>query len=99
MEKKTLHLEYLSRIFEERCQRNPRYSLRSFARDLGFSPPRLSVILNGKFGLSRSAAEKISKVLPMNPQKQVWFADSVESQHARSPARRESARARLASSK
>ncbi|MDG0817884.1 TIGR02147 family protein [Bdellovibrio svalbardensis] len=35
-------------IFEKRVKRNPRYSLRAFARDLGTSAGRLSVIMAGK---------------------------------------------------
>lgn len=38
----------LTRIFEQRKQRNPKYSLRSYARDLKISPGRLSRILNDK---------------------------------------------------
>lgn len=38
----------LRKAFEERQKRNGQYSLRSFARDLGVSPGRLSRILSGK---------------------------------------------------
>jgi len=99
MKTKSLYRNYLARVFEERCQRNPRYSLRSFARDLEFSPPRLSGVLNGKFGLSRAAAEKIAKILPMNADERAWFCDSVEAEHARSPALRARALDRLESAK
>lgn len=99
IETKSLYRAYLARVFEDRCQRNSRYSLRSFARDLGVSPPRLSGVLNGKFGLSRAAADKIAKILPMNTQERAWFCDSAESEHARSPRLRESARERLESTK
>lgn len=38
----------LERIFQKRKQRNSKYSLRSFARDLKISPGRLSLIMNEK---------------------------------------------------
>jgi hypothetical protein len=55
--------DLLKRELESRCGRNPRYSLRAFAKDLGLSAPRLSHVLNGRFGLSRAAAEAIADKL------------------------------------
>lgn len=40
--------EILYAIFKKKQGRNPSYSLRAYARDLGISPGRLSVILNNK---------------------------------------------------
>lgn len=80
-----------------RCRSNPRYSLRAFARDLDISPSRLSEILSGKHGLSRSRAEVIGKRLGMNNDEAQCFRDLVLSQHPRSKILREAARERLAS--
>src|SRR6185312_1959865 len=38
----------LVREFENRCQADPRYSLRKFARDLGVDPSVIARILHGK---------------------------------------------------
>ncbi len=39
---------FLQQEFTSRCRRNPRYSLRCYARDLNISPSSLSAMLNGK---------------------------------------------------
>ncbi len=39
---------HLNLEFQKKLQRNPRYSLRSFARDLGLEPSSVSQILRGK---------------------------------------------------
>lgn len=44
--------QILKNEFTHRQERNPSYSLRSFARDLNLSPSRLSEVLNGKGDLS-----------------------------------------------
>ena len=50
---------WLAGELESRCQRNPKYSLRAFARDLAISAPRLSRVLSGTEGISRSAATSL----------------------------------------
>lgn len=88
--------EFLRDQLDERCSRNARYSLRAFARDLGLSPARLSELLSGKQGLSLAWAKRISRRLDLSERETERFCDLVESQHARSPARRKSAVLRLA---
>jgi len=83
---------------EERCSRNSRYSLRSFARDLDISPSRLSDVLRGRYGLSRLSAEKIGQKLGFNKGEIVHFCDLVDSEHARAQKNRVAARTRLESS-
>lgn len=94
-ERTTNFRDILKRELETRCQRNPRYSLRSFARDLGISAPRLSHVLKGTYGLSRVAAEKLGRRLGWGPAEIESFVDLVESEHARSQAAREIAKGRL----
>jgi uncharacterized protein (TIGR02147 family) len=48
----------------ERREKNPSYSLRAYARDLGLAPAALSQILNGKRGVTRRTGEKILCRLP-----------------------------------
>lgn len=52
--------EYLIAAFQERKEKNPRYSLRAFARSLGVSSGQLSEILSGKRPLSHKLARRIS---------------------------------------
>jgi uncharacterized protein (TIGR02147 family) len=90
------HLKQLEKTFENRIKMNARYSLRAFARDLGISAPRLSGILNRKFGLSRAAAQAICKTLGYDAKTAETFIHSVEAHHHRSPKSRAVAQMKLA---
>ena len=57
--------DYLITIFNERKEKNPRYSLRAFARSLGVSSGQLSEILSGKRPLSHKLARRISIALTL----------------------------------
>jgi len=85
----------LRHAMETRCQRNPSYSLRAFARDLGLAPSRLHDVLQGRYGLSREAAAKIAKNLGLHKEEAERFCDQVESQHARGKRIRQAAAERL----
>jgi uncharacterized protein (TIGR02147 family) len=87
--------ELLKDELERRCQNNPRYSLRAFARDIDLSAARVSEILNFKSGLSRERAIIIAKRLEFNSSEIEFFADLVESEHARSEVKRKLAKIRL----
>lgn len=90
--------DYRSILKEElntRCEQNPRYSLRAFARDLKLSPSRLSEILNRKQGLSRKAAEKIAQSLGYRADEAIHFCDLVSVKHARGVQEKEAAQLRL----
>jgi uncharacterized protein (TIGR02147 family) len=86
----------LRRTLVERCQRNPRYSLRAFARDLALDPARLSDVLNGKKGISRAVALQLASRLGMSTGETELLCDQVDSLHARSRAVREAAVLRVA---
>lgn len=78
--------EYRSTLqteFERRVQRNPRYTLRSFARDLNISVSSLSLILAGKQGLSVGTANAICKHLKLEDREIKIFVASVKSLHSR----------------
>lgn len=79
----------------ERCKGNPKYSLRSFARDLGISPSRLSRILNEKEGLSESYALKVAHKLGFNKTETERFVTLVNSHDSRSRDKRFSAQNKL----
>jgi transcriptional regulator with XRE-family HTH domain len=64
---------YRKRLVEElilRQRRNPAYSLRSFARDLGISATALSQVLSSKRNLSKSSLTKVSDKLGLSPAEQ-----------------------------
>ena len=79
-----------------RCEKNPRYSLRAFARDIGVSSSRLSEVLNGRYGLSRIAAAKIGSSIGWNKQECDVFCDLVDSEHGRAKKVKAAAKMRLA---
>lgn len=87
--------EILKEELAMRCHRNPRYSLRSFARDLDMAPARLSDVLRKRYGISKRAALQISKKLSWDQIETQHFCDLVESEHSRSFQFRAAARLRL----
>ncbi len=50
----------------ERCRRNPKYSLRAFARALGIGPSALSDMLNGKRAITKASIERLGLALGLN---------------------------------
>src|SRR5688572_865827 len=78
--------------FEARKRRNPAYSLRSFARDLGWSASRLSEAMNGKAGLSVAKANAIAQKLSLPPLEKELFAVMVAEKHGRTVQQRKAAK-------
>lgn len=85
----------LKRELEQRMTKNPRYSLRAFAKDMQIAPALMSDILNGRRGLSRSSALHLARRMDLNPSETELFCDLVESKHARSRVLRQQATIRL----
>jgi len=69
----------LQRELVRRCERNPQYSLRSFARAIGVSHSLLSLILSGKRRLSKKAAAKVLDCLELTPEERNLLATSPRS--------------------
>src|SRR5688572_4111377 len=63
-----VHLEQLQAEFSQRRKRNPRYTLRAFARQLGISHSLLSMMFGGQRRLSRRTMQKIEAALPRPPE-------------------------------
>jgi uncharacterized protein (TIGR02147 family) len=80
--------QYLRERLEDRCQVNPRYSLRAFARDLKISSSRLSQVLQGKQGLSEQWAKKIAQRLGLSSPETEVFCTLVRASDARSKTQR-----------
>lgn len=89
------YVDVLKSEFANRKNQNPDYSLRSFSLDLGLSFPRLSQLMNGRSGLSISAAKKIAKSLGLGPEFTDFFVTLCASKHSRSDTDRELALTKL----
>lgn len=61
----------------QRKDRNPNYSLRSFARDLGISPGHVSAIINKKKPITIKQAMQIASKLNMTPSEKREFLQSL----------------------
>lgn len=83
--------DFLLEEFRSRRSRNPHYSLRAFARDLGMPASKLSQNLRGLCGISVAKAEKIAAKLQLRDDEKQLFLALVESQHARSRVARQQA--------
>jgi uncharacterized protein (TIGR02147 family) len=86
---------YLKGELETRIQRNATYSLRAFARDLKMMPQVLSLVLNGKKGLSTDAALHIAERLKLGVEDTAYFIDLVHLNQAKTDAARKLAQYRL----
>lgn len=58
---------HLQRELVRRCEQNPRYSLRAFARSLQMDASTLSQVLRGKRALTVKARRKLGLALGLNP--------------------------------
>lgn len=80
---------------DKRVRRNPRYSLRAFARDVKLSPSRLSEVMSGQHGVSRPSVRTICRQLGFSPQRTEYLCDLVDSKYSRDQLRRKMAKKRL----
>ena len=75
--KMSFYRQALHQGLSERTAKNPKYSLRSFARYLGVEPSALSQVLNGKRYLSMEKVDLILAKLDLNPEEQERFRASL----------------------
>lgn len=75
---------FLKDELERRVFRNPKYSLRAFARDIGLSISRLSEIISNQEGIRLSTAAKIASTLKMSHSEKEYFQYLIISKHGRS---------------
>lgn len=71
------HLKCLADELKRRQERNPRYSLRSYARSLSIDPSSLSRMLNGKQDLSLHLGAKVIQQLSLSEEQAQAFVRSV----------------------
>lgn len=58
---------WLSKLIQERIEKNPQFSLRAFAKKVDASPAVISRILSGKRKLTKKMASKIAEALCLPP--------------------------------
>ncbi|MCX6123502.1 MAG: DUF4423 domain-containing protein [Proteobacteria bacterium] len=71
------HVMYLQNQFQHRADRNPKYSLRAFAKDIGIDAGQLSKTLAGKLLLSMKRAGLIVTHLNIDSEERELFLRSV----------------------
>ncbi len=67
-----LQLEY-----NKRCTRNPRYSIRAFARAAKVDPSLLAKVLSNKASMSYTVASRLLTQLTLSPTEQTAFLKSL----------------------
>lgn len=87
--------KFLAEELERRLAKNPLYSLRAFARDLGISKTHLAEILRGNNQLSLDSAAKFVKKLNLSAVDAINFMDMVEIESGNSERTRLQAKMRL----
>jgi uncharacterized protein (TIGR02147 family) len=80
---------YLRAVLADRTARNPSYSLRALAQQLGFASSSLSEVMNGKANFSKSSAWKTARGLGLGSQESEYLSLLVELDSARDPDARE----------
>lgn len=76
----------LKKELDQRKQKNPRYSLRSFAKNLGMSPAQLSQLISGKRRFSTESLRQVSEHLRLSPeQASVLFSRTLLPAHISNP--------------
>ena len=81
--------------FQNRAVKNPSYSLRAFARDLGLTSGTLSDILMKKKGVSSKKASALAEKLGLESEEQEFFCKLVEANCSRTNEKRKSAESKL----
>lgn len=66
---------FLQREFDRRCEKNPAYSLRSFAAHLHISSSTLSQYMSGKRKLTQNAVKSLGMALSLEPERLLYFAE------------------------
>lgn len=70
--------EYLLRAFEEKKRKNPRYSLRAFAKHLEIGSGRLSEFLNGQRQISEEVGRRIAAKLNLTEEERQSFLHAIK---------------------
>lgn len=72
--------DFLRSELQSRIDKNPRYSLRSFAKSLGLHAAELSLVLRGERALSYRSSQKILDNLSLSPHQQKYFIELLQAE-------------------
>lgn len=72
-----IYIECIQEAWDESKNRNPAYSLRALARDLGVSPTGMSLILSKKRPITIDNAIKWTSILKLSSEKKQLFLEAV----------------------
>lgn len=86
---------FLKEVLVDKTAKNPSYSLRAMARQLGVATSSLSEVLAGKSGFSLMAARKIALKLRLSPEETEYFCLLVQLEATKDLEIRESLLARI----
>jgi uncharacterized protein (TIGR02147 family) len=84
--------KYFQEAYDSRVARNPSYSRRAFARDLGLATSTLTEVMKGKYGLSFKRAFQVAERMHLNESQCQHFAELFIVQFSRSEKAKKSAR-------
>lgn len=90
-----VYLQILQREFDKKKEKNPRYSLRIFARHLDIDHSTLSQIFSRKRGISEKLAQKIVDNLTLTHHEKQKFLTSVDTCFARAKKKKAAAAVKL----
>lgn len=90
-----VYLQILQREFNKKKEKNPRYSLRIFARHLDIDHSTLSQIFSKKRGISENLAKKIVSNLTLTHHEKQKFLTSVDTCFARAKKKKAAAAEKL----
>ncbi len=66
--------DYLNQEFKSRRVRNPKYSLRAYAKSLGISPAHTSQLLSGKRKVRAKSALQLARALDLTPSEAIAWS-------------------------
>jgi uncharacterized protein (TIGR02147 family) len=88
---------FLREELAERAKKNPKYSLRAMALQLGFSHSTLSLVMKGSVNLSLESARKIASRLNLSPTETEYLCLLIQLDNSHDPEIKESILRRLQS--
>lgn len=77
--------EFLTLCLQQRQEKNKRYSMRKFARDLSFSPSGLCEVLKGRKKLSEDATLRVISRLKLKSKEADYFTEVCSYERCRNP--------------
>jgi plasmid maintenance system antidote protein VapI len=71
------YINKLKQKLSETQEKNPNYSLRAYARDLGIHPASLSLIIKSKRAFPLNSFDRVSEALGLTEDEKILFLESV----------------------